>query len=80
MRIEFDPGKDAANLAKHGVSLADFVGFDDAPSVSIDDRYDYRETRYRAVGRIGGLGFCLVFVVQDTGTVRAISFRRAHEK
>lgn len=80
MNIEFDPAKDAANIEKHGVSLADAAMFDlSAAVVVIDDRYDYSETRYRAFGRIDGLGYCLVFTLMGQ-TLRLISFRRAHEK
>lgn len=79
MEIEFDPAKDAANIVKHGVSLAAFAGFDDAPNVVIDDRYEYGETRFQARGRIDGKGFCLVYT-QTKGGIRLISFRRAREK
>lgn len=79
MEIEFDPAKDAANLAKHGLSLADFSGFDTHPAVLVDDRFDYGEIRYRALGRIDGVGHCLVYTITDTA-MRLISFRRAHEK
>lgn len=61
MAVEFDLAKDAANVSKHGLSFADFTAFDAAPSVEIDDRYDYGETRYRAFGRINGGGYCVVF-------------------
>lgn len=77
--VTFDPAKDAANITKHGLSLADFIGFDSAPVVRIDDRYDYGETSFRAWGRIGAHGFCVVFTVTSTG-MRVISFRRAHDK
>lgn len=66
-------------MAKHGLSFADFTGFDAAPVVRVDDRHDYGETRYRAFGRIDGAGHCAVYTV-EAGTVRLISFRRAHEK
>lgn len=79
MEITFDPKKDAANIAEHGMSLADFQGFDAEPHVAIDDRFDYGETRYQGRGRIDGKGFCAVFTVTATG-IRLISFRRAHEK
>ena len=80
MDIEFDPAKDAANIAKHGVSLADAGDLDLlTAAVIVDDRADYGETRFRAFGRIGADGFCLAFTVRGT-TVRPISFRRAHEK
>ncbi|OYW22151.1 MULTISPECIES: BrnT family toxin [unclassified Sphingomonas] len=79
MKIDFDPAKDAANLVKHGIALSDFQGFDTPPVVIVDDRYDYGETRFRAFGRIGGAGFCLVYCETARG-IRAISFRRAHDK
>lgn len=80
MDIEFDPAKDAVNVAKHGLSLADASMLDlPAAIVLVDDRADYGEVRYRAFGRIAGEGFCLAFTVRGT-TLRPISFRRAHEK
>jgi len=47
--------------------------------VVVDDRFDYRETRYQARGRINGKGHCVVFTLTETG-IRLISFRRAREK
>lgn len=79
VEIDFDPAKDAANIAKHGLSLADFRGFDGDPAIREDDRYDYGEVRWQALGRIGGLGHCVVFTIMGD-TTRLISFRRAHEK
>ncbi len=38
MDVEFDPVKDATDVAKHGLSLAEFVGFDAVPTVMTDDR------------------------------------------
>jgi uncharacterized DUF497 family protein len=80
MDIEFDPAKDAQNIAKHGLSLADAAAFELASArVTIDDRFDYGETRYRAFGRVEGQGRCLVFT-WEPGKIRVISFRRAREK
>lgn len=79
MKIAFDPIKDAANIAKHGLSLADFAGFDNLPDVAVDGRVDYGEVRFQARGRIGGKGYCLVYTEGEDG-VQLISFRRAHEK
>jgi uncharacterized DUF497 family protein len=79
MPFGFDPAKDAANVAKHGLSLGEFEGFDAEPVVMVDDRFDYGEVRYQAFGRVGGKGHCLVYMIRD-GAVRPISFRRAHEK
>ncbi len=77
--IEFDPAKDAMNVARHGLSLADFVGFDSDPVVKEDSRYDYGETRYIAIGRIDGLPHLIVYTRRGD-KMRLIGFRRAHEK
>lgn len=76
MSSAFDPKKDIANIANHGISLAR------APDMVIarflvDDRFDYGETRYRAWGHIDGVAYCLVYTIRN-GKVRAISLRRAH--
>lgn len=76
MTIEFDPVKDAANIAKHGVSLALAEALDISVVVA-DDRF--AEPRFRAYGLIHGETFCLAFTLRE-GNVRAISFRRAHRK
>lgn len=80
MEVTFDPAKDAANIAKHGLSLADAADFEMAEAVvETDTRHDYGEPRFRAFGRVDGEARCLVFTYRE-GEVRAISFRRAHEK
>jgi hypothetical protein len=54
--IEFDSAKDAANIAKHGVSL-EVGGFiiENAFHVEKDDRHDYGEERFNAFALIEGL-------------------------
>jgi len=79
MKIVFDPAKDAANMAKHGLSFGDFDGFDDEPIVRVDDRQDYGEKRYRAFGSVGG-ELCVVVYTITTDGLRLISFRRSHAK
>ena len=80
MEIEWDPEKDAENRIKHGLSLGNAVDFEMSSAVvEIDGRYDYRETRLRAFGRIGDLGYCLAFTYRGE-VIRVISFRRAHDK
>lgn len=79
MSMEFDPAKDAANIARHGLSLADFAGFDTLHVVIEDDRIDYGEKRFIALGRIDGRPHAVVFTRRGQRT-RLISFRRAHEK
>jgi uncharacterized protein len=79
VKITFDPAKDAANIAKHGLSLAEFVGFDALPTVTEDTRFDYGETRFVALGRIDGVPHAIVYTRRDD-LMRLIGFRRAHEK
>lgn len=77
-KIIFDAAKDAANVAKHGVSLAlaDEMVIE---AIRIDDRKDYGEPRWRAFGLVGSTFYCLVFTNRD-GATRAISLRPAHAK
>ena len=78
-RPSFDPAKNAANIAKHGFGLDTFDGFDDEPAVVLDDRSAYGEDRFRAFGRIRGLGYMIAYT-EENDVMRLISFRRAHEK
>lgn len=79
MQTEWNPAKNEANKAKHGLDFASFEGFDVAPVIIADDRYEYGEARFRAFGRVDGQGRCLVYTLRD-GTMWIISYRRAHEK
>ncbi len=80
MDVEFDPAKDAINTVKHSLSLAEAAEFDiETAVIEIDDRFDYGEVRFRAFGRVDGEGRCLVFTY-TASAVRAISYRRAHDK
>jgi uncharacterized DUF497 family protein len=76
--IEFDPVKDAANIKKHGISLARAADLIPAISV-VDDRFDYGETRIRTYGHIDGVAYCLTFTTRGI-IVRPISLRRAHSR
>jgi uncharacterized DUF497 family protein len=80
MIIEFDPAKDVANRAKHGLSLAEATDFEFTSAVIVEDaRRDYGEVRLRAFTRDGG-GRCLIFTPIGPTSIRAISYRRAHDK
>ena len=80
MRYVFDTAKDAANQAKHGVSLALAEVLFAGPHVSMsDDRFDYGETREVAFGLINGRLFVCVYV--DRGAQRrVISLRKANRR
>jgi uncharacterized protein len=76
----FDPAKDAANIAKHGLSLAEAVEFEmNRARVSRDTRRNYGEARFVAVGPLRRRLCVLIFTVRD-GAVRVISLRRANAR
>jgi len=78
MDVTFDPAKDAVNLEKHGVSLAEAASFEWADAlVWPDQRRDYGEPRMAALGYIGLRIMYVVFV--DRGSERRIiSLRKAN--
>ena len=80
MKIEFDPAKDAANLAKHGVSLALAERLDwNAALVWLDDRFGYAEYRMIALAPETHRLYYVAFV--DRAHIRRIiSLRRANRR
>jgi len=80
VRYVFDIAKNAANQAKHGVSLALAEVLFAGPHVSVfDDRFDYGEMREIAFGLINGRLFVCVYV--DRGAQRrVISLRKANRR
>ena len=81
MVYEFDPAKDAANVAKHqGISLVDAQAFEWGTSViNQDTRHSYPEQRFEAVGYIDQRLFVMVFRNRGSA-VRVISLRRANKR
>ncbi len=84
MNVTFDPAKDAANLAKHGLSLLDVVGFEwDAALVWPDKRRDYGEPRMVGLVPVNDRLFCVVFVDRPSEQPterRIISLRKANNR
>lgn len=80
MQVEWDAAKDKANIAKHGLSLRDAIELlAGKPAISVDQRRDYGETRYIAVGPINGRVCVCVFTLRGR-TYRIISLRKANER
>ncbi len=80
MHIEFDPVKDLANQAKHGVSLsvAGELNWETA-LVWMDDRFEYGEARMIALAPKTETLYYVAFV--DRGQARrVISLRRANRR
>ena len=80
MHIEFDSAKDAANKAKHGVSLSMASDLNwEAALVWVDNRSEYNETRMIALAPKTDILYYVAFV--DRGEVRRIiSVRRANRR
>ncbi|MDH3210417.1 MAG: BrnT family toxin [Burkholderiaceae bacterium] len=80
MQIEFDPAKDAANRAHHGLSLAFANELDwDAALVWVDDRFEYNELRMIALAPETETLYYVAFIERGKAR-RIISLRRANRR
>jgi uncharacterized DUF497 family protein len=80
--FEWDPRKNAANIAKHGIDFEDAIGIFERAVLEFEDtRRHYGERRLVAVGVIGGSAVTVVYTPRG-GNLRIISARRArrHER
>jgi uncharacterized DUF497 family protein len=82
MRFTFDPNKDAANFAKHGLSLADAPLVFEAPDKLTlqSPRADEARLMDVALVEVAGVVLVLVYVLRGMDEVRAISLRRASKQ
>lgn len=80
MRYEWDEGKRAANLAKHGSDFADAERFDWSTAMEAEDnRLEYGEKRWIALGRIDRRLHVLIYT-ERSGNIRLISLRKANSR
>ena len=80
MNISYDPIKNQKNINERGLSFDDVRYFDwDSARVAIDERFDYGEIRYIALGFMADRLHVLVFTPTDDG-IRVISFRKANQR
>ena len=79
MTVEFDPAKDEANRAKHGVGLEFGARIFDDPFVAIlpTIRIGDEEERFKAIGMVGGKLWTAIHVWRDE-VARMISVRRSN--
>ncbi len=78
MTFEFDPAKDTANIAKHGMSLAEAATIEwDTLWATEDDLGAYGEVRMIGYAFIGVRLVCVVFTDRDDDVRRIISLRKA---
>ena len=80
MLITFDPVKNERNVRLRGLSFeqaADFA-FDSA-LFAVDERKEYHETRFVAMGLLGSRVHVLCFIEMPDG-IRVISLRKANPR
>lgn len=81
MQFEWDPAKNATNVAKHGISFETAIEIFDRPVVTaLDDRFDYGETRLTSIGSTAGSVFVVVAQTDRNGRTRIISARPAKRR
>lgn len=84
VRFTFDPTKDAANVVKHGLLLANAPLVFNAPDKLTLESSNASEARLMDIALVekAGVILVLVYVLREPNKVRAISLRRAskHEK
>jgi uncharacterized DUF497 family protein len=82
MQFTFDPNKDAINIVKHGLSLADAPLVFDAPDKLTLESSRGTESRLMDVAlvEVAGVVLVLVYVLREPDEVRAISLRRASKQ
>jgi uncharacterized DUF497 family protein len=81
MEIDYDPAQDAANLARHGVSLAfGAIVIADAVGDVVDDRIsEYGANHIKALAEINGLWFCCLYTKRND-VARIISVHRVRQR
>ena len=81
MRFDWDPAKNRTNIRDHGLAFADAQAVFEGPTWELwDDREDYGEERWVAIGVLDGIEITVVYTDLRTnqGVVRQIiSARRA---
>ncbi|MFC4654360.1 BrnT family toxin [Rheinheimera marina] len=80
MKVTYDEAKNAKNINERQLSFANAVDFEFSTAlISKDDRKNYGEDRYSALGLLHGRVHALVFTFTADG-IRVISFRKANKR
>jgi uncharacterized DUF497 family protein len=78
MQFEWDEQKNRINIHKHGLDLADAWEIFTMPMLTaLDDREDYGEDRWTAIGMLRSRIVVVVYTELDQDTIRIISLRKA---
>jgi uncharacterized protein len=78
MKYEWDTAKSRQNQKKHGCAFDLVEGFNWSEAIDVlDDRFDYGEERWLALGPIGSKLYALAFSPRGEDKLRVISLRLA---
>ena len=81
MRFESDELKNQINIRKHGIDFRDAVDVFDHPVLTaIDQREDYGEERWIALGWMAAIVGVVVYVERNADVIRIISARKATKR
>lgn len=80
MHITYDPVKNQRNIRERGLSFDQAAEFDFGSAlIQVDQRFEYGETRYVALGFLHDRLHVLCFTETSDG-IRVISFRKANSR
>jgi uncharacterized DUF497 family protein len=80
LEFEWDEAKARSNLKKHGVSFLTAAAiFSNERLERIDDREDYGEIRWIALGRVGTEVYRVVFTWRSETLIRIVSAQKASQ-
>ena len=80
MKYEWDEQKREANLVKHGIDFTEVENFEwDTAIETIDNRKDYGEQRWVAIGQICNRIYVLIYTLRSN-IIRVISLRKANTR
>jgi uncharacterized DUF497 family protein len=78
VNFEWDEEKRRANIVGHGLDFADSWEIFEGPMLTgLDEREDYGEDRWIAIGLLKGIVVVIVFTERGENTIRVISLRKA---
>ena len=81
MRYTWDAKKAASNLAKHRVDFRDAIGiFNSKIAIWLDERFEYDEERWIAVGVTEYKEIFVVFIEEAEDLRRILSARKANRR
>jgi len=81
MRYEWDHAKNLTNIEKHGCDFEDAAElFEGDKLLYQDDRQEYGEARFIAMGFISNRVMVAVYTERSPGVTRVISLRKANNR